>query len=245
MGKSRQTPRHPADLPSMPERTQKRRSVVGILLSLTLLGVGTSGLWLWHHLQQYSGTKALTPRAFYDVTALQNVRRAPCPGLNTLANHGFLPHDGQNVARETMMEAVSYLGLPPLIAWGIIHYVYRVCHNQLLPTDHALAPLAAIDLDWLGVHNILERDASLTRNDAAVPPYDAKAKQPELIEALLKEAGDDTHLNVTHVVRHRLKRWYTSLETNREFHMGPLKQVRDKTLFDWAWGGGRARRERE
>ncbi|ORY94891.1 Chloroperoxidase [Syncephalastrum racemosum] len=165
------------------------------------------------------------PRTFYDIATVQDVRRGPCPGLNTLANHGFLPHDGQNVTKERMMEAVTWLGLQPLSAWMLVSYVYRTYHNQLLPTEPAMGRVAALDLDWLGVHNLLERDASLTRNDAAVPPYDTTAKQPDAIEALLKEAGDDTHLNVTHVARHRLKRWYISLETNRNFHMGLFNQL--------------------
>ncbi|KAJ3740778.1 Chloroperoxidase [Lentinula detonsa] len=28
--------------------------------------------------------------------------RGPCPGLNTLANHGFLPRNGSNIIRETV-----------------------------------------------------------------------------------------------------------------------------------------------
>lgn len=30
--------------------------------------------------------------------------RAPCPGLNTLANHGFIPHDGRNITSEIVQK---------------------------------------------------------------------------------------------------------------------------------------------
>ncbi|CAG7920440.1 unnamed protein product [Penicillium olsonii] len=32
--------------------------------------------------------------------------RGPCPMMNTLANHGFLPHDGKNITRETLIEGL-------------------------------------------------------------------------------------------------------------------------------------------
>lgn len=34
------------------------------------------------------------------------VVRGPCPMMNTLANHGFLPHDGRNITRETLVEGL-------------------------------------------------------------------------------------------------------------------------------------------
>ncbi|KAF7362906.1 Cloroperoxidase [Mycena venus] len=35
------------------------------------------------------------PHAF--IPAKSTDLRAPCPGLNTLANHGYLPRDGRNI----------------------------------------------------------------------------------------------------------------------------------------------------
>ncbi|KAF7360782.1 HEME-HALOPEROXIDASE domain-containing protein [Mycena venus] len=31
--------------------------------------------------------------------------RSPCPGLNTLANHGYLPRNGRNISIPMMLEA--------------------------------------------------------------------------------------------------------------------------------------------
>ncbi|KAL7625736.1 hypothetical protein AAE478_004959 [Parahypoxylon ruwenzoriense] len=33
--------------------------------------------------------------------------RGPCPMLNTLANHGFLPHDGRDITKEVTVNAVA------------------------------------------------------------------------------------------------------------------------------------------
>ncbi|EEB97652.1 hypothetical protein MPER_02989, partial [Moniliophthora perniciosa FA553] len=34
-----------------------------------------------------------------------NDLRSPCPGLNTLANHGFLPRNGSNITIPAVLEA--------------------------------------------------------------------------------------------------------------------------------------------
>lgn len=33
--------------------------------------------------------------------------RSPCPMLNALANHGFLPHNGQNISMDDLVKAFS------------------------------------------------------------------------------------------------------------------------------------------
>ncbi|KAL9622323.1 MAG: hypothetical protein Q9160_003334 [Pyrenula sp. 1 TL-2023] len=33
--------------------------------------------------------------------------RGPCPMLNTLANHGFLPHDGKNLTQDVVVNALQ------------------------------------------------------------------------------------------------------------------------------------------
>ncbi|KAJ6531461.1 Cloroperoxidase [Mycena vulgaris] len=67
--------------------------------------------------------------------------RSPCPALNTLANHGYLPRTGQNI---TALVAPAKFGLL----------------SGSAPTT--------LDLDALKLHNLLEHDASLSRNDFGV-----------------------------------------------------------------------------
>ncbi|PPJ50519.1 hypothetical protein CBER1_07745 [Cercospora berteroae] len=62
--------------------------------------------------------------------------RSPCPTLNTLANHGFTPHDGRNITLDVLTKA----------------------------SKDALNIF--LDLDMLHVHNFIEHDGYLSRKDA-------------------------------------------------------------------------------
>ncbi|KAF7303879.1 hypothetical protein MIND_00618000 [Mycena indigotica] len=69
--------------------------------------------------------------------------RSPCPGLNTLANHGYLPRNGKGITVPMILDAA----LPAKFS--------------LLSGD---AP-TALDLDALALHNLVEHDASISRAD--------------------------------------------------------------------------------
>jgi len=48
--------------------------------------------------------------------------RSPCPGLNTLANHGYLPHDGQNLDFNSLKQVlVDVFGLTPTFGLVFAH----------------------------------------------------------------------------------------------------------------------------
>ncbi|KAI1421482.1 Chloroperoxidase [Xylaria sp. FL1777] len=84
--------------------------------------------------------------------------RGPCPMMNTLANHGFLPRDGRNITRENAITALTE-GLnfnPTLIN---IMFDQAIIAN---PEPNA----TWFTLDQLNKHNLLEHDASLSRSDA-------------------------------------------------------------------------------
>jgi hypothetical protein len=73
--------------------------------------------------------------------------------LNTLANHGFLPHEGRNFTLPVVRHALG-TGL------NISNDITDLLFNFALRTN--LAPNATTwGLDTLGNHNILEHDASL------------------------------------------------------------------------------------
>ncbi|KAK0750329.1 Chloroperoxidase [Schizothecium vesticola] len=84
--------------------------------------------------------------------------RAPCPMLNSLANHGFLPHHGRNLSR-TVIATTLFDAL----------HVNRTLGEQLFDFGLLTSPhgpnATAWSLDDLGVHNILEHDGSLSRSD--------------------------------------------------------------------------------
>ncbi|KAK7054308.1 hypothetical protein VNI00_003501 [Paramarasmius palmivorus] len=87
-----------------------------------------------------------------------NDLRSPCPGLNTLANHGYLPRDGKNIT------------IPMILQAGFDGYhiesdaLILAAKVGLLTSDEVLT----MTLDDLKVHGVIEHDASLSRQDFAL-----------------------------------------------------------------------------
>ncbi|KAH6874442.1 Chloroperoxidase [Thelonectria olida] len=81
-------------------------------------------------------------------------RRSPCPMLNSLANHGYLPHDGLNISLPDLIVAFTdALNLDPA-ATALVGQKALASGNNV-----------TFDLDNLNKHGILEHDGSLSRND--------------------------------------------------------------------------------
>ncbi|KAF7326766.1 hypothetical protein MVEN_02595600 [Mycena venus] len=84
--------------------------------------------------------------------------RSPCPGLNTLANHGYLPRDGRNISVPMILDAalegfnVDPDGLIVAAKFGLL--------SGNAPTT--------LDLDALVLHSLIEHDASISRGDFAL-----------------------------------------------------------------------------
>lgn len=73
--------------------------------------------------------------------------------LNTLANHGFLPHDGKSITVNKTVDALSSaLNIAPEL--GSFLHKFAVTTN---PQPNA----TTFDLNHLSRHNILEHDGSL------------------------------------------------------------------------------------
>ncbi|KAJ7576729.1 Cloroperoxidase [Mycena floridula] len=84
--------------------------------------------------------------------------RSPCPGMNTLANHGYIPRDGR--------------GLTTLMVIDAALKVYNFAPEVIIPALH-IGFLASADADTftlqdITLHNTIEHDASLSRSDFAL-----------------------------------------------------------------------------
>lgn len=83
--------------------------------------------------------------------------RSPCPGLNTLANHGFIHHDGRDMTIPHLLE-----GLAAGLNMGA-DFTVLIGGAGLLSGDILKG---AFDLNDLDQHNFpIEHDASLSRQD--------------------------------------------------------------------------------
>jgi len=84
--------------------------------------------------------------------------RSPCPGLNTLANHGYLPRNGMNFTIDQLMDGALQafnLNWDPILVAAKFGLVTRADVNSF----------DKMSLDALSIHNIIEHDASISRND--------------------------------------------------------------------------------
>jgi hypothetical protein len=98
-----------------------------------------------------------------EVTATTAYVRSPCPALNALANHGYLPRDGKNITRAQFTEAMAK-------AYNIGGDVAALLVNNIPPV---------ISLSGLSEHNLIEHDASLAHADGYYK------KEPSALDATL------------------------------------------------------------
>ncbi|KAK1216757.1 hypothetical protein PQX77_020607 [Marasmius sp. AFHP31] len=81
--------------------------------------------------------------------------RGPCPGLNTLANHGFLPHDGKNITIKMVLKA----GLEGFNVHRDLLLLAAKAGVMASPSDDEFS------LSDISLHGNIEHDASASRVD--------------------------------------------------------------------------------
>ncbi|KAJ3311112.1 hypothetical protein HDV04_004426 [Boothiomyces sp. JEL0838] len=81
--------------------------------------------------------------------------RSPCPGLNSLTNHGYLPRDGNTPLTPDMLITACKNGFNADA--DLINFILGAAANLGIPQNFTLGQL--------NIHNAIEHDASLTRQD--------------------------------------------------------------------------------
>ncbi|KAF8266211.1 Chloroperoxidase [Lactarius quietus] len=123
--------------------------------------------------------------------------RSPCPALNTLANHGYLPHDGKQLTAPILINALQEgYGLSTALTEVLVHGGIF-----LLGQD------GAFGLNDLARHNRIEHDASLVHDDTKGRDEYAPI-QPDLslVKKLLLQAEDGRVLTAEDIARSRVER---------------------------------------
>lgn len=77
--------------------------------------------------------------------------------LNTLANHGFLPHNGVNISMDDLVTALSE-------SVNLAAEATELVGSKALSTS-TTGNASTFNLNDLDEHHVLEHDASLSRND--------------------------------------------------------------------------------
>jgi len=137
--------------------------------------------------------------------------RSPCPALNTLANHGILPRDGKKIQFTHIASALQRAyNLSPTLAWQLTASSFPFANGG-----------NCIDLGNLCAHNVIEHDASFTRQDIALNPDQSKP-DAELIDTFLNYASDQNKLTLGDMSRFSGVRRYSSRLSNGQYTLSPL-----------------------
>ncbi|KDQ21599.1 hypothetical protein BOTBODRAFT_26035 [Botryobasidium botryosum FD-172 SS1] len=138
--------------------------------------VGALSALLW---VAAAGARAVAPRSDHPyIRPSGDDRRSPCPGLNTMANHGYLPRDGKNLDLAMLVKAQhEVFNLAVDLATGIATLGLALCGTD-----------GVLNLDDLDAHEKMEHDSSLTRADASTG--DDHTINPEIVHQVLSFSSD-------------------------------------------------------
>jgi len=115
--------------------------------------------------------------------------RCSCPALNAMANHGILPHDGKNIKFTEMTEKIrTAFNFSPSFCVFVPVFAARMLNKDYNKDT--------ISLQELDMHNGIEHDASLTREDSALVGDQSRPHLPYIKELLDSASGKDKEGNV-------------------------------------------------
>lgn len=197
-----------------------RLSILSLALTTSRLTSATSLLNLpldiGALLSSLKPAPANDPRFTNFQPAGSNDVRSPCPGLNTLANHGFIHHDGRNMTIPHLIKGLAEgmnIGADFTVAIG---------GAGLLSSPNPLG--GAFDLDDLSQHNFpIEHDASMSRQDAALgndqPFYNPSWQQ------YISFFNGKTVTEIPTASKAKFARYNDSLTKNPQFQYGLREAV--------------------
>ncbi|TFY53356.1 heme-thiolate peroxidase [Dentipellis fragilis] len=122
--------------------------------------------------------------------------RAPCPALNTLANHGYLPRNGEGITPTILMKALQevYGVSDPLK--DVLGYGGVVLLGQL----------PAFSLGDLARHGRIEHNASIIHKDADGKEYAPTSPDKKMLDEFLGSKPDGSLVTIEDVAAIRVKR---------------------------------------
>ncbi|CAG8604287.1 21484_t:CDS:2, partial [Dentiscutata erythropus] len=141
-------------------------------------------------------------------------KRSACPALNTLANHGYLPRDGENITSQQLIKALQDVyNLSGALAT-------MATYNGVVTTG--LLFQKSFNLEQISKHNALEHDASLTRKDKYFG--DPLKVDHELVDKFLEQQVDGK-ITMDSAAKYNRIRVNNSKEFNPEFTYGFMQKV--------------------
>jgi len=110
--------------------------------------------------------------------------RCSCPVLNAMANHGILPHDGRNISFKELNRVIrATCNFAPTFCFFVPNFAANMLKKKYSKDT--------FDLAELDLHNGIEHDASLTREDVHFQPNQGTPHLPYVKELLASATGKD------------------------------------------------------
>ncbi|KAK7183559.1 hypothetical protein DPSP01_008439 [Paraphaeosphaeria sporulosa] len=176
---------------------------------------------------QVTGKYAFQAPSKYD-------QRGPCPGLNALANHGYIDHSGITSFAEvvTAINQVYGMHLDLALILGVMGTVWTGNPLSLSPgfsiggpgADNLLGNVLGLIGDPRGLqgsHNWIESDSSLTRDDLYVTGNAWKMNMT-LFRDVYDRADKDGIISMDLIADQAARRWAYSIGHNPDFYYGPV-----------------------
>ena len=163
-------------------------------------------------------------------------QRGSCPGLNALANHGYIQRSGVTSLVEIVgaTNEVFGMGIDVATVLGTLGTVYVGNPLSLKPgfsiggapkgSDNILGNLAGLLGKPRGLdasHNVIEGDGSNTRNDLYVTG-DPSTMDLDLFQSFYDMASEDGTYDFDTFTERAKNRFHESIATNPQFYYGPL-----------------------
>ncbi|TKY88464.1 hypothetical protein EX895_002452 [Sporisorium graminicola] len=153
----------------------------------------------------------------------KGAKRGPCPGLNTIANHGYLPRNGIVNPIELLVGTFNGLNLSPDLA-AILAAISFVGMGDLLQMKLSIGDRYGLG-DGLSHHGILEGDASVTRKDNYFGnSWDA---DPKLVQQFINETNTygKGNVDIVSLSNSRFRAWSHGRENNPVFDFNPWRML--------------------
>jgi hypothetical protein len=146
--------------------------------------------------------------------------RSPCPGLNILANHGYLPRNGRGYTREMVTSVFKDVyNIGEDISKFLLDESFTMGLND---TEFTLS------LQSIGRHskpqNLIEHDGSMAHTDFALAG-NVNTVEPRLVEKMISfSKSNRASLNFTELIEYRKWRWLDAIASNPEIDAGGRPQ---------------------
>jgi len=159
--------------------------------------------------------------------------RTPCPVLNALANHGYIPRDGRDMTSAQLSAAFRYLGFGPDTTSFLVGGAFKV-HADDPPAGSSTSRLGlrdadeinsngtpVLNLNQIGRPHAVEHDVSITRQDRELG--NCIILQPQLLQAFLACPANGHAFTSSDIGRFRRERYDQQKRDNAQLDFDPAK----------------------